>query len=238
MSDNPDTPVALTHRAIAARETDPVAARELLGLALVQKIDYEPAWRWLAEVVEEPAERLFCLDRAFAIEADPLTGRARRELDGVVARPPREVEDLVEPPRPEAAGTPRRRGVWGAVVAVAVVLLSVVGVYSASGGQGGEPVFVALVAGMARPGSVAMERGLRMHLDAVNAAGGVDGHPVELLVYDDEDRADKATGIAEQIVREDRVMYVVGHGSSDTSLAAAPIYLRAHIPAITPSAGS
>ncbi|HEX6341044.1 ABC transporter substrate-binding protein [Umezawaea sp.] len=238
MSDTTDTPVALTHRAVAARDSDPAAARELLGRALAKEADYEPAWRWLAEVVDEPAERRFCLDRAFAIEADPLTGRALRALDGVAARPPREVEELVEPPRPKADAPPRRRGSWVALAVVAAVLLSVVGVYSASGHPSGEPVFVALVAGMAKPGSVAMERGLRMRLDEVNAAGGVDGHPVELLVHDDEDRVDRAREIAEEIVREDRAMYVVGHGSSDTALAAAPIYQRARIPAITPSAGS
>lgn len=238
MSDNPDTPVVLTHRAVTLRETDPGAARELLGQALAKNADYEPAWRWLAEVVSEPAERRFCLDRAYAIEADPLTGQARRTLSGVEPRPPAEVEDLMEPPRPEAPARPRRRGKWVAAGAVVAVLLSLLGVYTASGGQSGEPVYVALVAGMARPEAVATERGLRMHLDTVNGAGGVDGHPVELLVYDDGDHVEKARGIAEEIVRENRAMYVVGHGSSDTSLVAAPIYQRARIPAITPSAGS
>ena len=234
-----DTPSALTHRALAVRGADPAAARELLGQALAQKIDYEPAWRWLAEVVTDDAERRFCLDRAFAIEADPATGQARKALD-VEPRPPAEVADLVDPPRPEAPVRTRRRGArtWIAVGVVAVALLAVLGVYTASGGQSGDPVFVALVAGMDGAGGKAMERGVRMHLDTVNAAGGVGGHPVELLVYDDADRADRAREVAERIVREDKVLFVVGHGSSDAALAAAPVYQRAHLPAITPSAGS
>ncbi|WNV89056.1 ABC transporter substrate-binding protein [Umezawaea sp. Da 62-37] len=246
MPEENDSPIALTRRAVESRESDPSRARELLGAALAEDKDYEPAWRWLAELVDDDAERRFCLDRAFAIEADAATGRARRALDGVTPVPPAEVVDLVDPPRPEEpepVGRGGRGGVrsWIAVGAVAVALLGVLGVWSASGSQRGEPVYVAMVAGMTGHGAAAskqVENSLRMHLEAVNGAGGVNGHPVELLVYDDADDVGRATGVAETIVRENRVMYVVGHGSSDTALAAAPIYQRAKIPAITPSATS
>ncbi|MEU4745277.1 ABC transporter substrate-binding protein, partial [Actinosynnema sp. NPDC023658] len=73
-------------------------------------------------------------------------------------------------------------------------------------------------------------------LDDVNADGGVQGHPLELLVYDDADDPERAKRIAEQIVREDKALYVIGHGVTVTSAAAAPIYRAAGIPAVTPSA--
>jgi branched-chain amino acid transport system substrate-binding protein len=247
--EKPDTAVTLTHRAIGLRETDPAAARELLGVALAEDEDYEPAWRWLAELVTDEGERRFCLDRAYAIKADPRTGRARKALGRVTPRPPAEVADLVEPERPAAVLATRRgkrgkrggRWVWITMGSAAIILLVVLGVWTASGSERGTPVYVALVAGMTGDNAVPsshMERSLRMHLDTVNSAGGVNGHPVELLVYDDEDRPDKAVNIAEEIVRENKVLYVVGHGRSDTALAAAPIYQRAKIPAITPSATS
>nr|WP_281401001.1 ABC transporter substrate-binding protein [Amycolatopsis umgeniensis] len=125
--------------------------------------------------------------------------------------------------------------------AAAVVLFSVLGVWSVAGDDRGEPVQIALVAGMTGSNAVAashMERAVRMHLDTVNAAGGVDGHPVELLVHDDEDTVDKAVDIARRIVHENKAMFVIGHAGSETALAAAPIYQRARIPAITPSAGA
>ncbi|NUT50021.1 MAG: ABC transporter substrate-binding protein, partial [Saccharothrix sp.] len=103
----------------------------------------------------------------------------------------------------------------------------------------GTPVRIALVAGMTGRDTAAaadLERGQRMRLDEVNADGGVNGHPVELLVYDDADQAHRAEEIAERIVREDQALYVIGHGVTATSLAAAPIYRAAGIPAITPSA--
>ncbi|MEU4743309.1 hypothetical protein AB0G02_22995, partial [Actinosynnema sp. NPDC023658] len=90
MPEKPDTAVTLTHRAIALRTADPAGARELLGVALAEDADYEPAWRWLAELVTDDAERLFCLDRAYAIKADRATDRARRALRGVRPRAPHE----------------------------------------------------------------------------------------------------------------------------------------------------
>jgi ABC-type branched-subunit amino acid transport system substrate-binding protein len=243
--EKPDTAVTLTHEAIGLRATDPVRARELLGVALAKDDGYEPAWRWLAELAESEGERRFCLEKAYEIKADPETGRALKAVRAVPPGAPAEVADLVEPERPSAtvpAGRSRRRwkGIGFAVGAV-VVLLSVLVVWTAAGSEGSDPVHVALVAGMTGDNAVTsaqMEHAVRMHLDTVNAAGGIHGHPVELLVYDDADQVDKAVGIAREIARENKVLYVVGHGSSDTALAAAPIYRRAGIPAITPSASS
>ncbi|KAA2257556.1 ABC transporter substrate-binding protein [Solihabitans fulvus] len=247
MPEKPDTAVALTHRALGIRESDPERARELLGVALALDEEYEPAWRWLAELVDDAGARLFCLDRAYAIKAEPATARARRALGRVTPRPPAEVADLIEPERPAAdsgagAGrTTRRRWIWPVAGAAVVAMCVLLGAVAGFGSTRVEPVYVALVAGMSGDNALAsshMERAVRMHLDSVNAAGGIVGHPVELLVYDDESRADKAVAIAKDIVRDNKVLYVVGHGTSDTALAAAPIYQQAKIPAITPSASS
>ncbi|WP_158850924.1 ABC transporter substrate-binding protein [Saccharothrix deserti] len=243
MPEKPDTAVTLTHRAIGLRTRDPHAARELLGVALAQDAEYEPAWRWLAELVTDDAERLFCLDKAYAIKADPATDRARRALRGVQPTAPHEARDVVEPPRPQPVAPPARRRrspkALIAIGAVTLVALTTIGVWTATGTAGNEPVHVALVAGMTGrdPAAAAhLERGVRMRLDNLNADGGVNGHPVELLVYDDADQPDRAKRIAEEIVRDDKALYVIGHGVTVTSLAAAPIYRAAGIPAVTPSA--
>jgi ABC-type branched-subunit amino acid transport system substrate-binding protein len=239
----PDTAVTLTHRAIALRATDPAAARALLGVALADDAEYEPAWRWLAELVTDDAERLFCLNRAYAVKADPATDRARRALRGVQPKPPHEAQDVIEPPRHDPVGlTPHRRRNPKALLTAAVatlVALTAVGVWTATGQATDTPVHIALVAGITGrdPAAAAsLERGVRMRLDEVNADGGVNGHPVELLVYDDADQPDQAHRIAEEIVRDGKALYVIGHGVTATSLAAAPVYRAAGIPAITPSA--
>ncbi|XVS67070.1 ABC transporter substrate-binding protein [Actinosynnema sp. CA-299493] len=239
----PDTAVTLTHQAIALRAADPTAARGLLGVALAKDTEYEPAWRWLAELVTDDAERLFCLDRAYAIKADPATDRARRALRGVEPQAPAEAHDVVEPPRPDPVDhAPKRRAKLKSLVTAGVVVLVTLtgaGVWTAVSQATHTPVHIALVAGLTGrdPAAAAhVERGVRMRLDDVNAAGGVNGHPVELLVYDDADQPEQAKRIAEEIVREDKALYVIGHGVTVTSLAAAPVYRAAGIPAITPSA--
>jgi hypothetical protein len=57
----PDTAASLTHRAIEVRESDLGSACALLGVALTKDDEYEPAWRWLAELVDDDGERRFCL---------------------------------------------------------------------------------------------------------------------------------------------------------------------------------
>src|SRR4051812_3413994 len=109
MHEKPETAVTLTHRAIGLRATDPDAARELLGVALAKDAEYEPAWRWLAGLVTDAPERLFCLDGAYSIKAAPAPRRARRALRGLAPTAPREAHDVVEPPRPALAATPARR---------------------------------------------------------------------------------------------------------------------------------
>ncbi len=248
MPDGSDTAaLSLTNRALRVWRSDPAQARELLGRALTEDIGYEPAWRWLAELVTDDSERRYCLDKAYAIARDPETRRARAGLGAGPSSPPAEVAHLAKPGRPDSGGVRKpaagRRGwlPWAGAAAVVLVLVAGLGFALTAGSRSGDPVYVALVAGMTGDSattSAHMERSLRMHADTVNDAGGINGHPVELLVYDDADRPDKARDIAEQIVRENKVMYVIGHGVSDTALAAAPIYQRAKMPAITPSATS
>jgi ABC-type branched-subunit amino acid transport system substrate-binding protein len=55
----------------------------------------------------------------------------------------------------------------------------------------------------------------------VNAAGGVQGRPLLVRRYDDQDERDRATKVAEEISRSSDAVAVIGHGSSTASNAAA-----------------
>lgn len=68
-----------------------------------------------------------------------------------------------------------------------------------------------------------------------NRQGGVQGHPVEVIRYDDEGNPNVAAEKAKEIAASPAVA-VIGHYTSSTSLAAGPIYKEASIPAITGSA--
>jgi len=71
-------------------------------------------------------------------------------------------------------------------------------------------------------------------IDQVNAAGGIGGRKVELVTFDDDNNADRARAVAQQIAADPRIVAVIGHSSSTGSLAAGPVYAQAGVPAITP----
>ena len=80
--------------------------------------------------------------------------------------------------------------------------------------------------------------GAQLAVKEINAAGGVLGKQIDLIVRDSKyDMANTAT-IAQQFVEEDKVSALVGFTDSDSVLAAGPIIQEAGIPFITAGATS
>ncbi|WP_042444963.1 ABC transporter substrate-binding protein [Azospirillum sp. B510] len=79
-------------------------------------------------------------------------------------------------------------------------------------------------------------RALGLLADSVNAAGGIDGLQLQFVPFDDHGVSPGARKAAAEIVEDDSILAVIGHDSSATSLAAAPIYAAAGIPALSPLA--
>ena len=77
--------------------------------------------------------------------------------------------------------------------------------------------------------------GIKLATDEINAAGGINGKPVELLVQDDRSDPSEAATIVTKFVTQDQVHAVIGEVASSRSLAAAPIAQNAKIPMLTPS---
>ena len=73
--------------------------------------------------------------------------------------------------------------------------------------------------------------------DEVNRQGGIQGHAVQVVPYDDQGKPDVAAERAKEIVASPAVT-VIGHFTSATSVAAGQIYKAAHIPAVTASANA
>jgi branched-chain amino acid transport system substrate-binding protein len=74
-----------------------------------------------------------------------------------------------------------------------------------------------------------------MAADEVNAAGGINGKQIELLVQDDRSDASEAATIVTKFVTQDQVHGILGEVASSRSIAAAPIAQNAKIPMLTPS---
>jgi branched-chain amino acid transport system substrate-binding protein len=77
--------------------------------------------------------------------------------------------------------------------------------------------------------------GITLAADEINAAGGINGKKVELLVQDDRSDASEAATIVTKFVTQDMVHAVLGEVASSRSIAAAPIAQNAQVPMLTPS---
>lgn len=78
-------------------------------------------------------------------------------------------------------------------------------------------------------------KAIQLALDECNAAGGIDGKEVKLLVGDDTGNPKEAPNVAQKFASDDRVLAVIGHWNSSCTLAARGIYNEAGIPTITES---
>ena len=77
--------------------------------------------------------------------------------------------------------------------------------------------------------------GVRIAADEINAAGGVLGRKIRLVVEDDQGRAEEAASVVTKLITSDRVEALIGENSSNQSLAAAPIAQANGVPMISPS---
>lgn len=74
---------------------------------------------------------------------------------------------------------------------------------------------------------------LKLYVDKINAAGGINGRPLELIVYDDGGRADKALSFAKRLLSNDRVDVIVGGSTTATTMASIKLIDGAGVPFIS-----
>ena len=79
------------------------------------------------------------------------------------------------------------------------------------------------------------KNGIELAVDEINAAGGIDGKKIQLVIEDDQGRPEQAKTVVSKLINQDKVQAVLGEVASTNSLAAAPVAQEAKIPMITPS---
>jgi hypothetical protein len=127
---------------------------------------------------------------------------------------------------------------WLAVVAGVVLVLAVA--WAAILWTRPEPIRIAFANSLSGPSAPAGTESLvatQLAIDEVNAKGGVNGRPIELVLFDDASNPAVARANA-QTIADSPCVAVLGHFLSSTSLAAAPAYKDARIPALTGSAAA
>lgn len=77
--------------------------------------------------------------------------------------------------------------------------------------------------------------GVKMAVEEINAAGGINGRKIEVVVEDDQGQPQQASTVVTKLINQDKVVAIIGEVASSNSLAAAPRAQEAKVPMITPS---
>ncbi len=103
-----------------------------------------------------------------------------------------------------------------------------------------EPIRIGAVLSVTGPASFLgdpEDKTLRLYVNRINQAGGVNGRPLQLIIYDDAGDANRARTFATRLVEDDRVIAMVGGTTTGTTLAMRPVFEDARIPFISLAGG-
>ena len=117
-----------------------------------------------------------------------------------------------------------------------LVLALATAVAAVSGAAAAETVkigFNAPLTGFAAADGKSALTGAELAVEQANAEGGVDGRPIELVVYDDQAKADQAVPVANKMIGQDGVKVAVSGSYSGSTRAAAQVFQEAGIPYIS-----
>ena len=110
---------------------------------------------------------------------------------------------------------------------------------SGSGSSGNDVIKIGVIApltGDVAQYGVAVKEGVELKIAEINAAGGINGKKIELIVADSKGDSQEAVNIFKKMVSQDKVNLIIGEVISSASLAIADLAQSAKIPMISASA--
>lgn len=140
---------------------------------------------------------------------------------------------------PEEVGLAMTRWLAGTLVLL-MAAVSLVGLAApaAVAQTTAEPLYIGLFAPFTGE-NAEYGRSFRQAIDLfvtnLNAAGGVDGRPVEIIAVDDRSDPREAANIAQRFAGDRRILATIGSFTSTAAMAAAPIFERAGVVQISPT---
>jgi len=100
-----------------------------------------------------------------------------------------------------------------------------------------DPILIGYLPALTGPSSstgIGINRGVQMAVQEINAAGGVDGHQIELISRDTQSDPTKAVNGAAELTRGHKVNVVFGPINSGEALAVVPMLARINVPQLHP----
>ena len=80
--------------------------------------------------------------------------------------------------------------------------------------------------------------GIEIAVEEINARGGIEGRPLEVIFYDSKDDATTAVNAVQKLISVDKVQAIIGPMMSGNVLAAAPLCQRNKVAMLTPTGTS
>jgi branched-chain amino acid transport system substrate-binding protein len=77
--------------------------------------------------------------------------------------------------------------------------------------------------------------GALLAVEKINADGGVNGHPIELVIRDDLGTAEGAVAADQELIDDEKVSVIIGHMTSNTMMAAWPEFQNSGVVFLSPT---
>src|SRR5512136_523829 len=109
-----------------------------------------------------------------------------------------------------------------------------------SGAMAAAPIRIGALFSVTGPASFLGEpekNTLEILVKEINAKGGVKGSQVELVVYDTQGDATKAVQLANKLIKNDKVIAIIGPSTTGETMAIIPIVEKEQIPLLSCAAG-
>ncbi|HEY0833719.1 MAG TPA: ABC transporter substrate-binding protein [Azospirillum sp.] len=107
---------------------------------------------------------------------------------------------------------------------------------SAGAAQAADPIKIGSILSATGPASFLGEpekKVMELYVEKINKAGGVNGRPIELVLYDDAGAADKAASFTKRLIESDKVDVIIGGTTTAATMAAVPLAERGEVPFIS-----
>ncbi len=104
---------------------------------------------------------------------------------------------------------------------IALAVLMLLMVCSVTFAQDAEPIKIGAIFSVTGPASflgAPSEKTAQMLVEQINAAGGVNGHKIELIVKDSGGNTEKAVSFAKQLIEEEQVLAIIGPSTSGETM--------------------
>ncbi|MCX5890691.1 MAG: ABC transporter substrate-binding protein [Deltaproteobacteria bacterium] len=126
-------------------------------------------------------------------------------------------------------------------IGLALVLAGLALALGCGSGSKSEPYVIGGIFSITGPASYLGEperNSMEMVAEEINAKGGINGHPLKLVIYDDEGDVTKARLHAEKLLQKDKALAIVGPSITPASMTVLEVTQKAKMPLISCAAAA